>query len=90
MNMKMQMIQNVSIVNLIQMKWMKVIYKNKNMTNKEFQHFVESKLIEVMNMKMQMIQFGSIINFIQIKLTKVIYILKSIRTKNFNTAGNQN
>jgi hypothetical protein len=41
--MKMQMIQFVSISNLIQMKLMEVIYRMKNMLNKEFQHFVESK-----------------------------------------------
>jgi hypothetical protein len=50
------------------MKLMKVIYKMKNMMNKAFQHWMESKLIEVMNMKMQMIQFVSIVNSIQIKL----------------------
>jgi hypothetical protein len=72
MNMKMYVIQFVSIVNLIQMKWMKIINKMKNMMNKEFQHSVESKLIEVMNHKMQMIQFISIVNLIRMKLMKVI------------------
>jgi hypothetical protein len=41
MKMKMPSIQFVSIVNLIQMKSMKVIYKTKSTMNKEFQHFVE-------------------------------------------------
>jgi hypothetical protein len=54
------------------MKLMKVIYNIKNMMNKEFQHCVESKLIEVMKMKMPMIQFVSIVNLIQMKLMKVI------------------
>jgi hypothetical protein len=51
--MKMQKIQ---IVNLSQMKLMKMIDNMKNILKKEFQHWVESKLIEGMNMKMQMIQ----------------------------------
>jgi hypothetical protein len=38
------------------MKVMKVIYMIKNMMSKEFQHLMESKLIEVMKMKMQMNQ----------------------------------
>jgi hypothetical protein len=36
MNIKMLLIQFVSIVNLIQMKLMKVIYKMKNILNQEF------------------------------------------------------
>jgi hypothetical protein len=36
MKMKMERIQFVSIVNLIQMNLMKVIYKMKNISNKEF------------------------------------------------------
>jgi hypothetical protein len=47
---------------------MKVIYNLENIPNKEFQHCVESKWIEVMNMKMQMIQSVSIVNLIQTKL----------------------
>jgi hypothetical protein len=46
---------------------MKVIDKMKNIPNKEFQHWMESKLIEVMKMKMLLIQFVSIVNWIQIK-----------------------
>jgi hypothetical protein len=38
---KMQMIQFDSIVNLIQMKWMKVISNMRNMMTQEFQHFVD-------------------------------------------------
>jgi hypothetical protein len=55
---------------------MKVIHISQNMMNKEFQHFVESQLIEMMKMKMQMIQFVSILNLIQMKLMKVIDIQK--------------
>jgi hypothetical protein len=46
---------------------------SKNMMIKEFQHFMEFQLSEVMkmNMKMQMIQFESIVNLIQRKLMKV-------------------
>jgi hypothetical protein len=41
MKMKMQMIQFVSVVNLIRMKLMKVIYMMKNISNKEFRHWME-------------------------------------------------
>jgi hypothetical protein len=41
MKMKMQMIQFGSIVNWIQMKLMKVIDKQKNMMNQEFQYDLE-------------------------------------------------
>jgi hypothetical protein len=82
--MKMQMIQFLSNLNLIQMKLMKVIHRMKNMMNKEFQHFVESQLIEVRNMmKMQMIQFVSILNLIQMKLMKLIYNMKMIMKSEF-------
>jgi hypothetical protein len=49
------------------MKWMKVICTIENMMNQEFQHGMESQLIEVMILKMQPIQFGSIVNLIQMK-----------------------
>jgi hypothetical protein len=52
---KMQMIQFVSSVNLIQMWLMKVRYKMKNISIQELQHRLESKLIEWMNLKMYMI-----------------------------------
>jgi hypothetical protein len=59
----------VSNGNVIQMKLMKVTYNSKNIPNKEFQHCMESQLIEVMKMKMkikmQMIQFVSIVNLTQ-------------------------
>jgi CRISPR/Cas system CSM-associated protein Csm2 small subunit len=55
----------------------------KNIPNKEFQHWMESKLIEVMKMKMQMIQFVSIVNWIQTKLRKVIYNMKNMWNKEF-------
>jgi NADH:ubiquinone oxidoreductase subunit 3 (subunit A) len=73
MNMKMQMIQFVSIVNLIQMRLMKVIHKMKNRINEEFEQSKESQLIQVMIHKIQMIQFVSIVNLIQMKLMKVIH-----------------
>jgi hypothetical protein len=77
--MKMHMIQFLSIVNPTQMKLMKVIDIAKNMMNKEFQHFVESQLIQVSNMmKIHMIQFVSSLNLIQMKLMKVIYNVKNI------------
>jgi hypothetical protein len=53
----------------------------KNNMNKEFQHWMESKLIEVMNMKMHLIQFVSIVNLIQMKLMKLIYNMKNITNK---------
>jgi hypothetical protein len=43
MNMKMHLIQFVSIVNWIQMKLMKVTYMMKTLKNKEFQHWMEGK-----------------------------------------------
>jgi energy-converting hydrogenase Eha subunit G len=56
--MKMQMIQFVSGLNSIRTKLMKIMYIAKNILSKEFQHFAESQLIEVMNMKMHMIEMG--------------------------------
>jgi hypothetical protein len=64
---KMHTIQFVVIVNLIQVKWMKVIYTMKNMLNQEFEHCMESQLIKVMKKKMHSIQFGLIVNVIQMK-----------------------
>jgi hypothetical protein len=49
------------------MKLMTIICISKNILNKQFQHFVEKQLIEVMNAKMQVIQFFSILNLIQMK-----------------------
>jgi hypothetical protein len=65
MNMKMHTIQFAVIVNLIQMKSMKVIDTRKNMINQEFQHCSESQLIEVMILKIHTIQFAVIVNLIQ-------------------------
>jgi hypothetical protein len=45
---------------------MKVIYNMKNNLIQEFQHSLESKLIEVMIYKMLPIQFVSNVNLIQI------------------------
>jgi hypothetical protein len=83
MTLKMHLIQFVSIVNWIQMKWMKVIVMMKNMMNKAFQHYVESGLIEVIKMTMQMIEFVSIVNLIQIKLMKGIHMMKNLSNKEF-------
>jgi hypothetical protein len=52
----------------IRMKLMTVIHNLKNIMNQEFQHWMESQLIEVMKMKMQMKQFVSIVNLIQMKI----------------------
>jgi hypothetical protein len=65
MTMKMQTIQFVSSVNMIQMWLMKVIDNSKNSLIQEFQHFVELQLIEVMTMKMLPLQFVSSVNLIQ-------------------------
>jgi hypothetical protein len=62
MNMKMHWSQFVLIVNLIQMKLMKVIHTMKNAMNQEFQHRVESQLTESLKMKMLPIQSASILN----------------------------
>jgi hypothetical protein len=46
--MKMHKIQFVSIVNLIQMKLMKMIYNIKNMINQEFQSDLEDELLMIL------------------------------------------
>jgi hypothetical protein len=53
--MKMQMSQFDSIVNVIQMKLMKVINIFKNMMSQEFQHSRGFEFISGMNLKMQML-----------------------------------
>jgi hypothetical protein len=80
MNMKMHWIHFALIVNLIQMKLMKVIDIAKNMTIQHFQHCQESHLIEAMKMKMHWIQFVSIANLIQMK---VIHTRKNMTTREF-------
>jgi hypothetical protein len=57
--------------------------KSENVMNKEFQHSVETKLIEVMKMKMQMFQFMSIVTSIQVKLIKGIDNMKNRMNKEF-------
>jgi hypothetical protein len=64
-------------VNLIQMWLMKVSNNVKNILIQEFQHFLESKSIEVMNMKMLPIQFVSSVNLIQMRLMKVIHKMRN-------------
>jgi hypothetical protein len=49
--MKMQMIQSVSSVNLIQMRLMKMLYNGKQMMNAESRLCVDSQWIQVMNGK---------------------------------------
>jgi hypothetical protein len=78
MNMKRHPIQFGLIVNLIQMKWTKVIDNMQNMINQEVQHCLESRLIEVMKMKIHPIQFGLIVNLIQMKSMKVIHNMKNM------------
>jgi predicted HTH domain antitoxin len=78
-----QMIQFDSMVNLIQMKLVKVSYNMRNMMIHEFPHFGEFQLIEVMNMKMQMIQFESIVNLIQMKLMKMRHTLRKMMIQAF-------
>jgi hypothetical protein len=75
--------QCASIVNLIPMKWMKVIHTLKNRMSQEFEHCSESQLIEVMNLKMQTTQFGVIVNLIQMKWMKMIYIRKNMMNQEF-------
>jgi hypothetical protein len=83
MKMKMHPIQFALIVNLIQMKSMKVIHNRQDMMNQEFQHCSESRLIEVMKMKMHPIQFAVIVNLIQMKSMKVIHTRKNMMNQEF-------
>jgi hypothetical protein len=46
-NIRMEMIQFVSILHFIQMKLMKVCSSKKNKVNKTFRHFAEAQLIEL-------------------------------------------
>jgi hypothetical protein len=51
---------------LIQTKLMKVFVNWQNLMNKEFQHWAESALIEMIKMKMQMIQFMSSMHLMKV------------------------
>jgi hypothetical protein len=73
----------VSILNLVQMKLMKVICNMTNILNKEFQHFVKSQVIEMMKKRIHIIQFVSVLNLIQMQLMKVINIMKNMTNKGF-------
>jgi hypothetical protein len=53
------------------------------MTSQEFQHCMESQLVEVMNMKMHTIQFAVIVKLIQIKWMKVIDNMKNMTNQEF-------
>jgi hypothetical protein len=70
---EMHLIQFDSIVNLTQMKLMKVMHTMRNMMIQEFQHFAEFQLIEVMIFEMHLIQLDSIVNAIQMRLSEVVY-----------------
>jgi hypothetical protein len=67
MILKMHVIQFALIVNLIRMKWMKVIYTRENMMSQASQHCSESQLIKVMILKTHPIQFGLIVDLILMK-----------------------
>jgi hypothetical protein len=69
---KMHAIQFGLIVNLIRVKWMKMVHTRENMMNQEFQHCSELLLIEVMILKIHPIEFGLVVNLIQMKRMKVI------------------
>jgi hypothetical protein len=77
------MIQFVSILNLIQMNFMKVIHMIQNMINQEFQHFVEFQLIEVKILKMHVVSFISILNLIQMNFMKVIHMIPNMINQEF-------
>jgi hypothetical protein len=62
---------------------MKVIYNMRNMIIREFQHYTEFQLIQVMKHKMQMIQFESIVNLIQLKLMKVFDKMRNMMIQEF-------
>jgi hypothetical protein len=49
-----------------------MIDSTKNSMDREFQHWMESKLIEVMSVKMHEMQFASIVNLTQMKVMKAI------------------
>jgi hypothetical protein len=64
-------------VNWIQMKLMKVIHNMKNILIEQFQHCLESWLIEVMICKMLLIQFISTVNTIQRKSNPILLFFPS-------------
>jgi hypothetical protein len=49
--------------------------------NKGFQHFVESKSIQMMMKRMQTTQFVSIVDWIQMKVRKVIHTTRNTMNK---------
>jgi CRP-like cAMP-binding protein len=68
---------------------MKVIYILKNSLIQEFQHSLESKLIEVMSHKMSQIQFASKVNWIQTQSTQVAHVLSSCSTGQLADASSE-
>jgi hypothetical protein len=81
--MKMHSIQFVSVMMAIQMKLMKVTRKMKNMPVQEFQHDMESQLIQVSRMKTRLIQFVAMMMVIQMKLMKMRSNLKNMTIQGF-------
>jgi hypothetical protein len=65
------------------MKWMKGSYTMQNMMNQGFQHYLESRLIEVMILKMHPIQFRLIVNLIQMKWMKLIDTRENMMNQEF-------
>jgi hypothetical protein len=71
-------LQFVSMTIVIQMKSMKVICNSQNMMIQEFQHDMESQLIQLSMMKMQMIQFLPMMMAIQMKSMKMMSNLENM------------
>jgi hypothetical protein len=65
------------------MKSRKVIDTHKTIMSQEFQHCLESQLIEVMILKMHPIQFAVIVNLMQMKWKKMRNTLKNMMNQNF-------
>jgi hypothetical protein len=59
---------------------MKVIDNLKNILIQEFEHYLESRLIEVMNMKISPSQFVLRVNLIQIQSTQVAQVFSQSQT----------
>jgi hypothetical protein len=75
---KMPPIPFVSMMQLIRMWLMKVISNANNGMDQNSQHYLESRLIEVMISTIVPMQFVSSMNVIQLRLMRVIDNLQSI------------
>jgi hypothetical protein len=71
-------IESALIVNAIRMKLMRMIYTTTNMPSQEFQHRVESQLIEGMKMKMHRIQFVLIVKLIRTRSSGIADSVQNI------------